>query len=319
MKTITVAKEDDGMRLNRFLERTAPGMSAGLMHRYLRTKRIKLNGGRCEASTRLKQGDVISLYINDELFEGAGQSRPDFMQAPGGLMIIYDDENISILYKPAGLLSHSTKDACDDTLAGRYLKFLYEKGEYSPHDGAVFTPALCNRLDRNTEGLVIAAKNGRALAAMNRMIKENRVAKVYRCAVSGSLDRDGVYSAHLKKDEKSNIVKVTDSPIPGSKAISTAFKTLAKTEGLSLIEAELITGRTHQIRAHLAHLGAPIVGDVKYGDEKINKKLDVFKQALCSCEIRFTPDKNDDAALYYLNGEVFSLENLWFEKLFLNS
>lgn len=320
MKTFKIQPQDDGVRLNRFLARVAPGLPGGLMHKYLRERRIKRNGSRCEASTRLCAGDELALYIDDAFF-AAPNVRPDFMRAGRELKIIYEDHNLAILAKPAGLLSHGADDSgrtgnsrTGDTLVDRFKRYLFDKGEYRPGDGAAFAPVICNRLDRGTEGMVVAAKNAEEARVMNQMIKEGRLQKSYLCAVAGPPPADGRYTAYLTKDERANTVSVRKNQTESAKKIATAIRTVAQKGELSLLEIGLLTGRSHQIRAHLAFLGCPVLGDAKYGDPKINRRYGLKTQALCAYRLRFCPDPIADAPLYYLDGQSFTLDEVWFAK-----
>ncbi len=214
MKSFIVQPQDNGIRLNRYLARVVPALPQSLMYKYLREKRIKRNNKRCDAATRLCFGDVLTLYIDDALLDVPSRDLP-FLRAARDLRIYYEDANIAVLYKPAGLLSHAASVNDADTLINRYLLYLYKKHEYAPTDAAAFAPALCNRLDRNTEGLVIAAKTAQALRGINNMIKNRRIRKTYLAAVSGN-PQDGVYTAYLKKDARTNTVSVCETPSDGA-------------------------------------------------------------------------------------------------------
>ncbi len=315
MHSFTITSEDDGVRLNRFLQKCAPQLPASLMYRALRSKRIKLNGRRCEASDRLRRGDVLELYLNDDLFS-AQKKQPQFMSACDSLETVYEDENILIINKPAGVIMHADKKEFGDTLVNRMLKYLYKKGEYTPSSSGAFTPAFVNRLDRNTEGIVLAAKNSLSLAALARIVKERLLQKSYICVTVSKPPSDGRYSAYLTKDEGKNTVSVSSRPCESSKEIVTEFKTLAERNGLYLCSATLVTGRAHQIRAHLKHLGAPILGDEKYGRREINSRYGEKRQLLCSYRVSFKLS-GDCSPLEYLDGKSFALERVGFaEKYF---
>ncbi|MBQ9959594.1 MAG: RluA family pseudouridine synthase, partial [Oscillospiraceae bacterium] len=199
MKSFVITKEDDGMRLSRFVQKVAPALAQGAMHKAIRTKHIKLNRKRCDAADRLQEGDVLDIWLDDSIFVQAKQSRPDFLSAGKQLDVLYEDENIAVLYKPAGLNAHPVKGDYTDNLISRFLRYLYEKGEYEPEKGA-FSPALCNRLDRNTEGLVIAGKNRTATEAVCALIREGSIQKQYRAVALGSGPKDGIYDAFLRKN-----------------------------------------------------------------------------------------------------------------------
>ena len=284
------------------------------MYRYIRLKRIKVNGKRCEASTRLHENDLVTLYISDEFFLKT-KKQPQFMLASKTLTIVYEDANIAILYKPAGVLVHDDSAEFSDTLINRFLRYLYEKGEYDQNDKQSFTPALCNRLDRGTAGIVIAAKKRNALAEMNRIIKDRFVKKNYLCITVEKPPKDGTYTAFLKKDERKMMVHISDKPETGYKKIITSIKTKEQRNGLWLLDIDLITGRTHQIRAHLKHLGCPVLGDGKYGDGQINKKYGLKRQALCCYKVTFNLD-GDFETLSYLQGKSFSIDDVWFKDEF---
>ena len=318
MNSISVTPNDSGQRLNRVLEKLVPSLYPSLMHKYLRTKRIKVNGKRAEASTRVFQGDEIQLYIPDEFFSRS-KTIPDFMRASPKITVLYEDDNLAVIYKPAGLLVHDDKLNFGDTLINRLLRYLHAKGEYDARKTEGFTPSLCNRLDRGTAGIVLAAKNSAALRELNVMLKERLIDKYYLCVVISKPPKDGSYAAWIKKDTDRNIVSVHDKPVQGAKAIITDLSTLGHANGLWLVEAKLVTGRTHQIRAHLRHLGCPILGDGKYGDGNVNRRHNISRQALTAYKIVFNPSVGpaEFPVLSYLDGKTIALETVWFaEQLF---
>ena len=312
MRSFAIDARDDGVRLSRYLQRVAPALPASLMYKYLREKKIKLDRKRCEAATRLSAGQVLELYISDEFF-GEEQKHYDFMKASRKLTVVYEDSNMAVLFKPAGLLVHSDRDEYCDTLVGRFQRYLYEKGEYDP-ESAAFTPAACNRLDRGTQGLVLCAKSSSAARELDGMIKRRLIDKRYLCVCDGEPPRGRQY-AWLEKNERSNTVKVTSERHGSAKEISTGFEVIAKHGGLCLVEAQLFTGRPHQIRAHLAYLGAPIVGDSKYGNPPLNKKYAEKSQLLCAYHLSFElDDEAKQGVLGYLDGKIISLGNVDFAK-----
>ena len=315
MRQFTVGKNDAGQRVDKFLTKAVPLLPKSLLYKYLRLKRIKLNGKKTAIDVRLNEGDVLDLYINDEFFEKA-PARYDFLKAGKELSIVYEDENVMLLDKKVGLLSHPDEGEYVDTLITRAQRYLYEKGEYDPEAENAFAPALVNRIDRNTGGIVIAAKNAEALRVLNQKLKDREIEKYYLCVVIGTPDKkEDLLVAYMTKDEKKNQVRVYDSPVPDGKTMKTRYKVLDSKNGLSLLEVELLTGRTHQIRAHLAHVGHPLLGDGKYGKNADNEKFGGYKkQFLYSYKTVFA-FTSDAGPLNYLNGKSFAVKDVWFRDL----
>ena len=311
MKEFTIGHNDAGQRLDRFLGKAVPLLPASLAQKYIRIKRIKLNGGRAERDTRLKEGDVLQLYINDEFFDKPREDNAYLTVATPKLHIVYEDEHILLADKRPGLAVHPHDGAeYGRTLIDHIQAYLYQKREWSPRGENSFTPALCNRIDRNTGGIVIAAKTAEALRVMNQKIKDRELDKRYLAVVEGTpKPPKGSLKGYLFKDAKKNRVFVTDTPQTGAKSCQTNYVTLASKNGLSLVECELITGRTHQIRAQFAHAGHPLLGDGKYG--KLDKRYDRTYQALYSYKLtfRFTTDAG---SLEYLNGKSFRVDRVDF-------
>lgn len=290
------------------------------MYKYIRKKRIKINNKRAEISTVLQVGDVVDMYINDEFFEKP-ETRYDFTGAPSKLDILYEDGIIMLLDKKAGLLCHPDDREYVDTLITRIKKYLYEKGEYKPDEENSFTPALVNRIDRNTGGIVIAAKNAESLRIMNAQMKQRtNLKKFYLCVCHGIMERDsGLLEGYLLKDEKKNTVRILKQPCEGAKEVRTKYKVLGRDydKQLSLVEVELMTGRTHQIRAHFASIGHPLLGDGKYGTNKLNKEFGYRKQCLYSYKLVFMFDETA-GILSYLNSREFEVKDVWFKREFEN-
>lgn len=311
MKELTIGANDAGQRLDRFLAKAVPLMPASLAQKYIRLKRIKRNGGRAQRDTRLEQGDVLQLYINDEFFDTPREDNAYLTVSTPALNIVYEDAHILLVDKRPGMAVHPHDGAeYGRTLIDQIQAYLYQKREWRPREEHSFTPALCNRIDRNTGGIVIAAKTAEALRVMNQKIKDREMDKRYLAIVEGSpKPRQGQLKGYLFKDSVKNRVFVSDTPQPGAKTCQTNYRTLASRDGLSLVECQLITGRTHQIRAQFAHAGHPLLGDGKYG--KLDKRCNRSYQALYSYKLcfQFTTDAGE---LAYLNGKSFQVERVDF-------
>ena len=313
--TVTITKNDAGQRLDKFLTKTYRNLPTSLLYKAIRKKDIRLNGKRCEAADRLNEGDQLYLFLPDDALEIAPPTY-EFMHASKQLDIVYEDEHLLLLNKKAGLLVHPDNHEFADTLIFRVQRYLYEKGEYNPADEQSFAPALVNRIDRNTSGIVIAAKTAVALRVLNQKLKEREIEKFYLCIVHGKMPKkEDTLEAYLEKNEAQNRVYISDTQKQGARTIRTRYKVLEEKNGLSLLEIHLLTGRTHQIRAHLASIGHPLLGDGKYGTNALNKGTGFHKQALCSYRLQF--DFTSDAEeLNYLNGKEFALTDVWFAEAF---
>ena len=317
MKSFLIGKNDANQRLDKFISKSVPNLPKTLMYKYIRTKRIKVNRKKSDIAARLVEGDIVEMYINDEFFVKS-ETRYDFSGASSKIDIIYEDENILLLDKKVGLLCHPDDKEYIDNLIARVKKYLYEKGEYDPDRENSFTPALVNRIDRNTGGIVIAAKNAESLKILNAQMKERNLKKTYLCVVHGVMERkSGLLEGWLVKDEQKNKVRVYTRPRDDAKEIRTKYKVIENDtkNNLSLVEVDLLTGRTHQIRAHFASIGHPLLGDGKYGTNDLNKKLGYKTQFLYSYKLAFELDENA-GSLSYMNGRVFTVDNVWFVKEF---
>ncbi|MCD7857338.1 MAG: RluA family pseudouridine synthase [Clostridiales bacterium] len=302
MKEFEIGKNDAGQRLDRWLSKNLPLLPAPLAQKYIRLKRVKVNGKRAERDTRLQVGDRLQLYINDEFFEKPAPENAFLQLFKPRLDILYEDGQIMVLNKPAGMVVHGDETEKVNTLINHVQAYLYQKKEWSPYQEGAFTPALCNRIDRNTGGIVIAAKTAEALRVMNQKIRDRELSKRYLCVTAGRLQPpSGILRSYLRKDEEKKQVYVSHRPVPGGRTAVTEYRTLATKGSLSLVECELVTGRTHQIRAQLADAGAPLLGDGKYGSEKVNRRYGRKHQALWSWSLtfRFTTDAGE---MNYLNG-----------------
>lgn len=305
MKTMIIGENDAGQRLDKFLTKAVPSLPSSLLYKSIRCKRIKCNGKRCEISTRLAVGDVLELYINDEFFPDA--EKPAFLCAPPTLQILYEDAHLLLVDKKPGLLVHEDHTNQADTLIHRIQHYLYAQGTYRPEAENSFAPALCNRIDKNTGGIVLAAKDAATLRVINEKIKNREVQKQYLCIVHGILKKKtDTLKAWLWKDEEANQVIVRDEPMPDGRTILTRYRVLGEQGDFSLLEVDLLTGRTHQIRAHLAHIGHPLLGDTKYGHGRDDKRLGYRFQALYSYRVTFAFTE-DAEHLNYLNGQSFEV------------
>lgn len=310
MKEFEIGKNDAGLRLDRFLAKAVPLLPASLAQKYIRIKRIKRNGLRVQRDDRLVEGDKLQLYINDEFFDTPRADNAYLTVTAPKLTIVYEDENILLADKRPGLAVHPHDGAeYGKTLIDHIQAYLYAKREWVPRT-STFVPALCNRIDRNTGGIVIAAKNAEALRILNQKVKDRELDKRYLAIVEGVMKpKEGSLKGQIFKDAAKNRVYVTDKPQPGSKSAVTNYRTLEVKNGLSLVECALITGRTHQIRAQFAHAGHPLLGDGKYG--KLDKRFDRKYQALYAYKLTFI-FTTDAGILTYLNGRSFQVENVDF-------
>ena len=312
MKEFTIGKNDAGQRLDRWLAKTLPLLPGPLAQKYIRLKRVKVNGKGSQRDVRLQVGDVLQLYINDEFFDQPREDNAFLAVFKPKLDIVYEDENLMLLNKRPGLLCHADEHEKVNTLITHIQAYLYQKKEWNPKDEHSFTPALCNRIDRNTGGIVMAAKNAETLRILNQKIKDREIAKFYLAIIHGKMTPpQGKLEGFLLKDEDKAQVKVFRKPVPGGKSAATLYKTLKVGRGLSLVECELLTGRTHQIRAQFAAAGHPLLGDGKYGRERDNKQYGRSFQALYSYKLEFT-FPTDAGLLEYLRGKVFTVDDVDF-------
>ena len=312
MRELTIGKNDAGQRLDRFVAKSLPLLPSALLQKYIRLKRIKVNGGRAERDYRLKEGDTLQLYINDEFFDKPREENLFLTLFRPSLEIVYEDENLMLLNKRPGLVVHADETEKVNTLINHIQAYLYQKREWNPRWENAFTPALCNRIDRNTGGIVIAAKNAETLRIINEKIRDREIDKRYLCITLGApRPAEGKIECFLLKDEKKKEVAVYHKPVPGGKTAVTRYRTLEKRGELALVEVELLTGRTHQIRASFADLGCPLLGDGKYGRGEVNKRYGETRQALYSYQLTFD-FPTDAGILNYLKGRSFSVETVPF-------
>lgn len=293
MKKIEINSNDAGQRVDKFLIKYFKHLPPAMIYKWLRKKKIRLDGRHPKNEEFLAEGSVFEIYVNDEFFPPEKEV-PKWLNLAQDIAVVYEDENIIICDKPSGLRAHDG----EDSLINRILSYLYKKGEYNPLSENTFAPALCHRIDRNTSGLVIAAKNAKALRFFNEKIRQREIRKIYFLKTDTlPPQKEGVIKGFIKKDNAQNKVTFSENEGNGGQLAITAYKV---TEGG--IEAELLTGRTHQIRASFAHIGCPIRGDVKYGAKK-NGKNDF--QELRAKKLIF--DFNDSGDFEYLRGRVFEV------------
>lgn len=310
MKEFKISINDSGQRLDKFITKSIPNLPDSLMRKYIRIKRVKVNNAKAPANYRLLVGDIVQCYINDEFFEHTVKTFSSAYNKPN---IVFEDDNILLVNKPAGLLSHNEDGDETNTLIYDIRSYLYQTGAYNPETENSFIPSLCNRIDRNTSGIVIAAKTASALRILNEKIRDREITKKYLCvAVAGNMDRSGKIENFLLKDTKENRVYVHKNPVRGARTAITIYDVIDTRGELNLVECELITGRTHQIRAHLSSVDAPLLGDSKYGLNTINRKYKEKYQLLCSYKLKF--DFITDAGeLNYLKNREFTLEDIPFK------
>lgn len=319
MKEFIVGKNDAGQRLDRFVGKTVPLLPDSLLQKYIRLKRIKLNGKGSKRDTRLSEGDCVRLYINDEFFEKPREENSYLKVGKPRVTIVYEDDNILLADKKPGVLCHSAGQWDYNTLIANIQAYLAQKGEWRPGEENSFSPALCNRIDRNTGGIVIAAKNAETLRIINEKIKLREIEKYYLCAVHGRPDPpSGILENYLFKDAVKNRVYVKAKSEPGAKTAVTEYRTLRSKSPLSLVECRLLTGRTHQIRAQMAYAGWPLLGDGKYGSERFNKNYDESGQALYSYKLQFS-FPTDAGILNYLRGKEFTVSSIEFVEKYFGS
>lgn len=307
MKEIKITDQEQNQRLDKYLMKYFNKAPKSFIYKMLRKKRIKLNAKKAEGSEMLKSGDTIGMYLSPETIDSFTEEKT-IQKAGRDFDIVYEDNNILLCSKPSGLIVQPDKENDKNTLNDQLLYYLYEKNEYDIGKEAAFKPSICNRLDRNTSGIVALGKNLSATQDLNKAFRNNEVDKYYLTVVKGELKGEGeIVGYHLK--DKNNVVKIYDKYIEGSKEVKTLYKALSFKNGMTLVKIKLITGKSHQIRASLKKLGFAVAGDRKYGDRELNEKLKreygLDNQLLHCFEITF---KQKNTSLEYLYGKTFKAE-----------
>ena len=319
MREFTIGKNDAGQRLDRFVARNLPLLPPALLQKYIRLKRIKVNGKGSKRDTRLCVGDILQLYINDEFFDKPTEENLFLSVFRPQLNLVYEDENLLLVDKRPGMVVHADETEKVNTLINHIQAYLYQKKEWNPKWENAFAPALCNRIDRNTGGIVIAAKNAETLRIINEKIKNHELEKSYLCVTVGRpRPAEGRVEGFLRKDEAKKEVTFFDHPIPGGKTAVTLYRTLESRGELSLVECRLLTGRTHQIRVSMAHLGCPLLGDGKYGRGDVNRRYGETRQALYSYKLRFA-FSSPAGLLDYLQNRTFCVEAVPFRDKYFSA
>lgn len=306
MKEVNITGKEENQRLDKFLLKYFNNAPKSFVYKMLRKKRIKFNGKKAEGNEIIKNGDKLQMYIAPETMDSL-MSEKEIVKAERHFGIVYEDDNILVVSKSAGLLSHPESSADKNTLIDQILYYLYEKGEYDMSKESSFTPAICNRLDRNTGGIVIAGKNLAAVQAVNKAIAQRKIKKYYITMVRGEFTQEKELFGYHVKDELTNTVKVLKKEAPGAKKIFTKVKPIAVKDNFSLLEIDLITGKSHQIRAHLKSMGYPVIGDRKYGEMRVNTrfkdKYGLNNQFLFAYKIAW---HENEGVMAYLNGKEFT-------------
>lgn len=319
MREFTIGKNDAGQRLDRFVARNLPLLPPALLQKYIRLKRIKVNGKGSKRDTRLCVGDILQLYINDEFFDKPTEENLFLSVFRPQLNLVYEDENLLLVDKRPGMVVHADETEKVNTLINHIQAYLYQKKEWNPKWENAFAPALCNRIDRNTGGIVIAAKNAETLRIINEKIKNHELEKSYLCVTVGRpRPAEGRVEGFLRKDEAKKEVTFFNHPIPGGKTAVTLYRTLESRGELSLVECRLLTGRTHQIRVSMAHLGCPLLGDGKYGRGDVNRRYGETRQALYSYKLRFA-FSSPAGLLDYLQNRTFCVEAVPFRDKYFSA
>lgn len=305
MRELFINQNDADQRVDKFLRKALPLLPKSLMYKYIRNKKIKVNRKRCEISQRLQIGDVVQCFIKDEFF--LPEKKADFLQVPKDIHVVYEDDDIIAVYKPIGLLVQKDRTGIQDNLTDRLLHYLYDHHQYDPDQEQSFTPAFAHRLDRNTEGIVLAGKSAAALRCLAEKFRTHEIEKYYLCVVEGKMKpKQGDLKFYHRKCEMDNKAELFTTNQPNTKLIHTSYRVWKDLKDASLVEVRLHTGKSHQIRASFAYVHHPLYGDVKYGAKPQNTH-----QALCAYKVVFHFQSSDDY-LQRLNGlEIVYMNEQW--------
>ncbi|MCI8727325.1 MAG: RluA family pseudouridine synthase [Hungatella sp.] len=305
MKTLMVTEKEAGQRLDKLLAKYLNLAGRGFIYKMLRKKNITVNGKKCDGSEKLSEGDEIKLFLSEETLQKFSQIQVQKVRDIQ-LSVIYEDAHILLINKPSGMLSQKAKEG-DESLVEYVIDYLLKNGDLSKEDLATFRPSVCNRLDRNTSGLVAAGKSLPGLQILSEVFRDRSLHKYYYCVVKGALKGKKTINGFLLKDEKTNQVKIFKDQVWDSQPIITTYEPVSVFDNYTLLKVTLVTGRTHQIRAHLSSIGYPLVGDGKYGDAGVNeearRRFGIRYQMLHSFQMQF-PDLPEP--LSYLSGRLFT-------------
>lgn len=274
MKEFEIQANESGQRFDKYLAKLLPQAPKSFFYKMMRKKNITLNGKKAAGSEKLQDGDVVRLFLGSETFEKFSR-REQFTRVSHQLDILYEDGDVLFLNKPSGVLSQKAKPE-DVSLVEEIISYLLDKGEVTQESLRTFRPSVCNRLDRNTSGIVAAGKSLQGLQGLSQLLKDRSLHKYYLTLAAGEIVEPSYIKGYLFKEEAQNTVRIFDGPQEGARPIETGYTPLACNGTVTLLKVQLLTGRTHQIRAHLASIGHPVIGDVKYGEESLNKK---YRQA----------------------------------------
>ena len=299
MYQFEITDNEAGQRLDKYLSKLLPKAPSSFFYKMLRKKNIVLNNARAQGPEKLAAGDQVRLFLSAETFSGFSQESrgEEYRRAYESLSpieVVYENEHLLLADKPAGVLSQKAKDS-DLSLNEWLIGLLLARGDATKESLATFRPSVCNRLDRNTSGLVICSKSLAGSQRLNELIRMRKIRKFYRLFVSGDVTQTRLLTGYLVKDAKTNRVRITSKKTEGSSYVETRYYPVERFSDITYLEAELITGKTHQIRAHMALDGHPLLGDVKYGDaalhDRYRKKYHLDSQLLHAFRLEFPPDE----------------------------